>query len=161
MMDQKIMQDLKVLIFKIVQEEYGIDINQVVSIERMQEIIPYPNRPAYVLGVTKVREIVIPVFDLRTALTGQYFETTNETRMIIVQVKDNEIGLIVDDATDVMDIGLKTIQHPKLFEAKEVSYLKGISKLDNRIIILLDIEELLEDMTNLDELKDLKNDMSL
>jgi purine-binding chemotaxis protein CheW len=160
-MDQKITQGLKVLIFKIVQEEYGIDINQVVSIERMQEIIPYPNRPLYVLGVTKVREIVIPVFDLRSALTGQSFETTNDTRMIIVQVKDNEIGLLVDDATDVMDIDLETIQHPKLFEAKEVSYLKGISKLENRIIILLDIEEFLEDMMNFDGLEDIRNELSL
>lgn len=161
MIDQKIMQDFKVLIFKIAQEEYGIDINQVVSIERMQVIIPYPNRPAYVLGVTTIREKVTPVVDLRSALTGHSFETSDDTRMIIAQVNDNEIGLIVDNATDVLDINVESIQYPKLFEAKNVSYLKGISKLDNRIIVLLDIEKMLEDMTNLDELKDIKNKLPL
>ncbi|MDF2557327.1 MAG: CheW protein [Bacillales bacterium] len=157
MLDQKVIKDYKALIFKIAQEEYGIDITQVVSIERMQAITSYPNRPAHVLGVTTIREIVTPVIDLRSALTGLSFNNTDDTRMIIVQVKDKEIGLIVDDATDVTDISLDTIQYPKLFEAKNVSYLNGISKLDDRVIILLDIEKLLEDITNLDELKDLKN----
>jgi purine-binding chemotaxis protein CheW len=157
MIDKTAIQDFKVLIFKIGQEEYGVHINQVVSIERMQAITPYPNRPPHVLGVTTVREIVTPVVDLRAALTGQSLEASDVTRMIIVQVYDKEIGLVVDAATDVMDITPESIQYPKLFEAKNVSYLKGISKLDNRLIILLDIEKLLEDTTNLDELKDIKN----
>jgi purine-binding chemotaxis protein CheW len=159
MIDKTAIQDFKVLIFKIGQEEYGVHINQVVSIERMQAITPYPNRPPHVLGVTTVRDIVTPVVDLRAALTGQSLEATDVTRMIIVQVYDKEIGLVVDAATDVMDITPESIQYPKLFEAKNVSYLKGISKLDNRLIILLDIEKLLEDTTNLDELKDIKNEL--
>lgn len=152
MNDQSITQDFKVLIFKIAQEEYGIDINQVVSIEKMLEITPYPNRPANVIGVATVREIVTPVVDLRATLTGHSYMTTDDTRMIIVQVADKEIGLVVDDATDVIDIHSETIQYPKLFETKNVSYLNGISKLDNRVIILLDIEKLLEDMTSLEDL---------
>lgn len=150
-------QDFKALIFKVGHEEYGVHINQVVSIERMQTITPYPNRPPYVLGVTNVRDIVTPVIDLRAALTGQSLGTTDGTRMIIVQVLDKEIGLLVDAATDVIDITPESIQHPKLFEAKNVSFLKGVSKLESRLIILLDIEKLLEDTTNLDELKEIKN----
>lgn len=155
MNDQIEVKDYKSLVFKIGQEEYGIHISQVVSIERMQEITSYPNRSAHVLGVTTVRNVVTPVVDMRAALTGKVLEPTDVSRMIIVQVDEQPIGLVVDAATDVLDIEPNTIQHPNLLETREVSYLKGISKLENRIIILLDIEKLLEDTTNLDELKEI------
>lgn len=150
-------QDLKTLIFKVDQEEFGIHISQVVSIERMQIITPYPNRPPHVLGVTTLRNVVTPVVDLRSALTGESLEPIDTTRIIVVQVYDYPIGLVVDAATDVLDIAPETIQHPNLLETKDVSYLKGISKLESRLVILLDIEKLLEDTTNLDELKEIKN----
>jgi len=146
----------KTLVFKVAQEEYGVQINQVVSIERMQEITPYPNRPLHVLGVTTIRNIVTPVVDLRSALTGKAVELTETARMIIVHADGKEIGLVVDAATDVMDIDQDTIQQPRLMETETISYLKGISYHNERLIILLDIERLLEDMTNLDELKEIK-----
>lgn len=154
---QDTLQDLKTLVFKVGQEEYGVNISQVVSIERMQDITPYPNRPPHVLGVTTVRNVVTPVVDLRGALTGQTMHPTDATRIIIVQTVDQAIGLVVDAATDVLDIPSDTVQHPNLLETKRDSYLKGISKLDHRLIILLDIEMLLEDTTKLDELKEMKD----
>jgi purine-binding chemotaxis protein CheW len=149
-------QQDKTLVFKVGQEEYGVQINQVVSIERMQSITPYPNRPPHVLGVTTIRNMVTPVVDLRTALTGKNVELTETARIIVVQAQEKEIGLVVDAATDVMDIDAATIQQPNLMETKNISYLKGISYLNQRLIILLDIERLLEDTTNLDELKEIK-----
>lgn len=152
-------QDNKTLIFKVGHEEFGVQINQVVSIERMQEITPYPNRPPHVLGVTSIRNIVTPVVDLREALKGGVIQDTDTARIIIVQVQEKEIGLVVDAATDVLDISPDTIQQPNLLGAKKASYLTGISKLDERLIILLDIEKLLEDTTNIDELSEIKNDL--
>lgn len=149
-------QDAKTLVFKVGQEEYGVSINQVVSIERMQAITPYPNRPPHVLGVTTIREIVTPIVDLRAALTGKQIEVGEEARIIVVQTVDKEIGLVVDAATDVMDIEASTIQQPRLMETNSITYLTGISNLGHRLIILLDIEKLLEDTTNLDELRELK-----
>lgn len=157
MENQKMFQDLKMLIFKVGQEEYGVHINQVVSIERMQTITPYPNRPLHVLGVTSIRNVLTIVVDLCAALAGESLQPTDTTRIIIIQAKDQAIGIVVDAATDVLDIAPETIQHPNLMETKAVSYLKGISKLDHRLLILLDIERLLEDTTNLDALKEIKN----
>jgi purine-binding chemotaxis protein CheW len=150
------MTDFKALIFKVGEEEYGVHINQVISIERMQEITSYPNRPAHVLGVTVMREVVTPLVDLRSALMDEALVPSDSCRIILVQVEDKQIGLIVDAATDVLDIKLDTIQHPNLLDSKDVSYLKGISKMDDRLIILLDIEKLLEKTTNIDELKEIK-----
>jgi purine-binding chemotaxis protein CheW len=147
----------KVLVFKVCQEEYGIHINQIVSIERMQgiNITSYPNRQPHVLGFSSIRNVVVPVVDFRTALNGDSSNQLDGTRLIIVRVFDKEIGLVVDSATDVLDISLDTIQYPNLLETKETSYFKGVSKIENRFVILLDIEKLLEDTTNLDELKSL------
>lgn len=151
------LKSFKALIFKVEQEEYGVDINKVVSIERMQGITPYPNRPPHVLGVTTIRNIVMPIVDLRGALIGKERPTSDDSRIIIFQVNDSEIGLVVDAATDVLDIHGDTVQMPNLLEKKQSSYLKGISKLHHRLIILLDIEQLLADTTNLDELREIKN----
>lgn len=150
-------QEFKALIFRVGQEEYGVNINQVVSIERMQKITPYPNRQPHVLGVTTIRNVVTPIVDLRTALIGESVDPDDGTRMIIVQVEQKEIGLVVDSATDVIDIARDTIQHPNLMETKNVSFLEGVSKLDTRLIILLDIEKLLVDTTNLDDLRSMKD----
>lgn len=151
--------DLKMLIFKVGQEVYGVHINQVISIERMQNITSYPNRPPHVLGVTTVRDIVTPVIDLRSALTKVSVEPTDETRLIIVQAFQSVFGLVVDAATDVLDIKADTIQRPNLLETKDISYVKGISKVDDRLLILLDIEKLLEDTTSLDELSEIIQDL--
>lgn len=156
---QSFEQDLKTLVFRVGQEHYGIRINQVVSIERMQNITPYPNRPPYVLGVTTVREAVIPVVDLRSALTGESYQHGDSSRIIIVLVYGNPIGLLVDAATDVLDIPADIIQTPNLLETREVTYLRGIAKQEERLLILLDIEKLLEDTTNLDDLKEIKNSL--
>lgn len=150
-------EDSKTLVFRIGYEEYGVHISQVVSIERMQEITAFPNRPPHVLGVTTVRNVVTPVVDMRTALVGESLEASDMNRIIIVMVKDQEIGLVVDAATHVIDIVPDTIQQPHLMQTNEVSYLLGMAKLDTRLIILLDIEKLVEDTTNLDELKVIKD----
>lgn len=157
MQEQSKFQDVKTLIFKVGQEEYGVHISQVVSIERMENITPYPNRPPHVLGVASIRNVVTPVVDLSSALTSGSLLGKDSSRIIIVQVHNQPIGLLVDAATDVLDISPETIQHPNLLEIKDVSYLKGISKLEHRLVILLDIEKLLEDTTNLDELKEIKD----
>ncbi|MGJ7909831.1 chemotaxis protein CheW [Neobacillus sp. LXY-1] len=151
------MKDFKALVFKIGQEEYAVHINQVISIERMQEMTPYPNRLPHVVGVATIREVVTPIVDLRAALTGIKTDLLDEARIIVVQVEGNEVGLIVDAATDVLDIPSETVQHPNLLETRDVSYLIGISKLADRLLILLDINKLLNETTNLEELNQIKN----
>ncbi|MEH7107202.1 chemotaxis protein CheW [Bacillus sp. JJ1764] len=151
------MKDFKALVFKIGQEEYAVHINQVISIERMAEMTPYPNRLPHVVGVATIREVVTPIVDLRAALTGIKTDVLDEARIIVVQVEGNEVGLIVDAATDVLDIPSETVQHPNLLETRDVSYLIGISKLADRLLILLDINKLLNETTNLEELNQIKN----
>jgi purine-binding chemotaxis protein CheW len=145
----------KMIICRVGNDEFGISINQVVSIERLQTITPFPNRSPYVLGVTTVRNIVTPIVDMCSALKGEPMKSTDETRIIIVQAFDSFFGLVVDAATDILDITAESIQRPNLLETRNVSYLKGISETNERLLVLLDIEKLLEDTTNLDELREI------
>ena len=151
----------KTLVFKVGIEEYGVPISQVVSIERMQEINPYPNRPAHVLGVTTIRERITPVVDMRSALNGEPFEPKDSARIIVVLARDSEVGLVVDAATDVIEMDLALVQQPHLLERKKADYLKGMADMDGRLIILIDAENMLEDTANLDDLKDIKDQLEL
>jgi purine-binding chemotaxis protein CheW len=156
MKEQIMLKDYKTLILLIGQEEYGIHINHVVSIERMQHIDHYSDMPPHVLGVITIRDVLTPVVDLRSAITGELLQLTDAMRIIVVRVDEKAIGLVVDAATDVLDLEPNTIQHQNLLETKNVSYLKGISEVDNRLIILLDIEKLLVEATNFPEWRDLE-----
>jgi purine-binding chemotaxis protein CheW len=98
---------------------------------------------------------VTPIVDVRSALSGVTLDTSEATRIILVKAAEKAIGLVVDAATDVLEITTDSIQQANLMESKDVSYLKGIAKIDDRLIILLDIEMLLEDTTNLDELREI------
>ncbi|MHC0038170.1 chemotaxis protein CheW [Pseudoneobacillus sp. C159] len=153
-------QDLQAIIFKAGNDEFAVNILQVVSIERMQAITPYPNRSPYVLGVTTVRDTVTPVVDMSSALIGEPVQPTEDTRLIIVQAFDSSFGLVVDSATDIINIEGHSIQQPQLLETNQVSYLKGIANIGERLLVLLDIEKLLEDTTNLDELREIIQSMA-
>jgi purine-binding chemotaxis protein CheW len=130
----------KEVIFRIDQEEYGISVTEVVSIEKAHEITSVPRQNPYLLGVINLRGSVIPVIDLRKALRGQSTVFTDTTRYIIVSVNDQVVGLVVDAATDIIDVPSSIIQKPEMFRSE---FIYGIAKLEERMIVLLDIPHLM------------------
>lgn len=147
--------DSKALIFKAGQDVYGIYINQIVSIERIQTITPYPNRPEHVLGVTSIRDMVIPMIHFSSALTGNPKSISDSMRIILVNVKDKVVGIVVDSASDVIEIDRQKINHNAFMGSEERAYLLGVLEHGADLVILLDIEKLLENVTNLNELREM------
>jgi purine-binding chemotaxis protein CheW len=145
----------KAVIFRMGAEEFGLHIDQVLSIERMQPITAVPKMSEHVKGVINLRGVVTPIVDFRKALLQREVQENESTRIIIVSIDGNPIGLVVDAATDVIDIPSDSIQKPTLVEDHEVPFLLGIAKLHDRILILIDINNLLQDITSIDELKKL------
>jgi purine-binding chemotaxis protein CheW len=152
-------QDIKGVVFRIEQEEYIIPIYQVVSIERMQPCTRLPKMPRHMKGVLDLRGSVIPVVDLREALGMKDFEDNENTRIIVVNATDESIGLIVDAATDVVDVPQDSVQHPNVALNVTHSFLKGICQIDKRLLILLDVDHLLNDVTSIESLKEVKMKM--
>lgn len=151
--EQATVEELKVIIFRLKDEEYGVDVKQVKSIERMEQITRVPNTPSFVKGVINLRGVVIPIIDLRNRFGIEQLEYNDATRIIIVNVEDVEVGLIVDAANDVVDIPVNTIEPPpKVVGGVESKYLHGIAKMTKRLLILLNLDKVL----NPDEVKELE-----
>ncbi|MEH7234751.1 chemotaxis protein CheW [Bacillus sp. JJ1562] len=135
---------LKVIVFSLHDEEYGIPVSQVRSIEKVQHITRVPRTAPFVKGVINLRGVVTPIIDLRTRFGMVESEYSDSTRVIIVATDEVEVGLIVDTANDVMDIPVDTIEPPpEIVGSVEVEYLEGVAKLEKRLLILLNLEKVL------------------
>lgn len=106
------MEELKVIVFKLGSEEYGIEVEKVQTIERMMPITRVPKTFSFVKGVINLRGVVIPVIDLRGRFSLPETEYTDQTRIVIVAVGDMQVGFIVDAANDVIDIKSSAIDSP-------------------------------------------------
>lgn len=131
----------KEIIFRIGREEYAISVMEVVSIEKAHELTPVPKQNPYVLGVIHLRGHVVPIIDLRKVLGQTVSEITDSTRCIMASVDGQVIGFVVDAATDILDVPAATIQKPALFSK---DFIYGIANLHQRMIVLLDISQLLK-----------------
>jgi purine-binding chemotaxis protein CheW len=137
------MEMFKIVAFKLGEEEYGFDINHVQSIERIQHITRVPNAPMYVKGVINLRGNVTPIIDLRSKLNLGLAQYTENTRVIITKYEDVELGLIVDQTSDVIDVSSEVIE-PASFSGLDSDYFGGVAKMEGRLIILLRLEELMK-----------------
>ena len=135
---------LKIVVFKIGDEEYGLDINQVQSIERILPITRVPNAPSFVTGVINLRGNVTPVIDLRKKLDMGEAEFTEASRVLITSYEDIELGWIVDETSDVFDIDPEMIQTTSSTVYNSV-YFSEIAKIEDRLIILLKLPELMKE----------------
>lgn len=152
----KTMTDLKVIVFRLQDEEYGVDVSQVLSIERMEHITRVPKTAEFVKGVINLRGVVTPIIDLRSRFGLEATPYTDSTRIIIVSVEGVDVGLIVDSANDVLDIPVDAIEPPpEVVGGVEATYLHGVAKLEKRLLILLNLNKVLsaEEVKQLDTIE--------
>lgn len=134
-------EELQLVSFNLDSEEFGVDIGVVQEIVRMPEITKVPRSPEFVEGVVNLRGKIIPVVDLRKRFGLPVTEATKSTRIIVVAVSGRTIGMIVDGVSEVMRISSEAVEPTPEMVASSVdaTYLKGIAKLDGRLLILLDL----------------------
>jgi len=138
-------EDIKVIVFKLGDEEYGIEVDKVQTIERMVPITRVPKTFTFVKGVINLRGVVIPIIDLRGRFSLPLIEYTESTRIIIVAVNEMEVGFIVDSANDVIDLNTDKIENPpEVVGGIKAKYLQGVAKIDDeRLLIMLNLSEVL------------------
>lgn len=133
----------KYVVFKLEGEEYGIDILRVKEIKEMLRITRVPKAPSFVRGVVNLRGEVIPVIDLRKKFNLQEGNDTDSTRIVIVTVDEITIGMIIDTSSEVLEIEKEAIEEPPMAVSSiDHSYILGIGKVDDRLIILLDVAKI-------------------
>lgn len=144
MADEATQAEQQLVVFDLGSESYGVDIGSVREIIRMQEITSLPRMPEYVEGVINLRGKVTPVVDLRKRFRLEATDFTKETRIVVVDVGKQDIGVIVDAVTEVLRISSEGIEPPSsVVTTAESDYLMGIVKLAERLIILLDLDRVL------------------
>jgi purine-binding chemotaxis protein CheW len=139
------LEDLKLIVFQLVDKEYAIPVDQVRSIEKLEHITRVPRTPSYVKGVINLRGVVTPIIDLRSRFDISSSEPTESTRVIIVGLEDKEVGLIVDAANDVLDVEREMIEpSPEVVGVVEAEYIGGVVKQNKRLLILLHLDKILQ-----------------
>jgi len=139
---------IQLVTFHLGREEFGIDILKVQEINRMGEITKVPQTPHYCEGVINLRGKVIPVIDLRKKFEMDVEEWTKNTRIVVCDVDSNVIGMIVDAVEEVLRIPSSTIEPaPKIVTTVNSDYIKGVAKLEERLLIFLDISRIAGEMT--------------
>jgi len=137
--------ELQLVSFNIGSEEFGVDILKVQEINRMVEITKVPQAPHYVEGVINLRGKVIPVIDLRKRFNLEVKEHDKDTRIVVVDINNNIMGMIVDAVSEVLRLPADTIEPPpELVTGVNSEYIKAVAKLEDRLLIFLDLSKVID-----------------
>ena len=135
---------MKFVTFFLESEEYALPISKVQEIKRIGEITRMPNAPSYVRGVMNLRGKVVPVIELKHRLNLGQIDISKESRIVVVEHASKILGLMVDKVSQVMNITSDKIENvPEEVVQVQENYIKGVGKIDDRMIILLDLEKVI------------------
>jgi purine-binding chemotaxis protein CheW len=130
--------------FFLAGEEYGVEVRQVQEIRRVTEITSVPRAPEFIRGVINLRGRILPVLDLRRRLALGEVAMDRAARIVVVRIKERLLGLLVDGASQVLKVKVSQIEPPPEEVLQQGGdYIRGVAKLDDRLIILVDLERLL------------------
>ncbi|TCV95529.1 chemotaxis protein CheW [Biostraticola tofi] len=134
----------EVLIFTVAQEEYGIDILKVQEIRGYDHVTRIANTPDFIKGVTNLRGVIAPIIDLRMKLVNDEVTYDNNTVVIVLNFLERVVGIVVDGVSDVLSLQASEIRPvPDFSISMPTEYLMGLGVINERMIILVDIEKLL------------------
>ena len=137
---------LQLVSFNIGGEEFGVDILKVQEINRMLEVTRVPNAPEFVDGVINLRGKVIPIIALRRRFGMERKEHDKNTRIVVVELQGKVVGFVVDAVSEVLRIPKSVTEPPPpIVGAVNAEYITAVGKLEDRLLILLDLEKILSD----------------
>lgn len=136
-------EPIQLVTFSIGEEEFGVDILKVQEIIRTMEITKVPRAPEFVEGVINLRGKVIPIVDLRKRFGLETRDHDKHTRIIVIEINQMIVGFVVDSVSEVLRIPANTVEPPPVVSGLESEYISGVGKLQDRLLILLDLNRLL------------------
>lgn len=134
------------LVFTLAAQEYGIDILKVQEIRGYdaQSVTRIANVPSFVKGVTNLRGVIVPIIDMRIKFNLDSVEYNHETVVVILNLKSRIVGVVVDGVSDVLILQASQVSAaPNFGTTFSTEYLTGIGTIDERMLILVDIEKLM------------------
>jgi purine-binding chemotaxis protein CheW len=132
------------VVFVLAEEHYGVDVGDVLEIIRMPVITPVPAAQDFVKGMINLRGKIIPVVDLRERFGMEATPPTRDSRVVVVEVNDEDIGVIVDAVTEVLRIPHESIEQASFtLSSEQAAVVEGVANLDGKLIIMLDLSVVL------------------
>ncbi|MDR3592702.1 MAG: chemotaxis protein CheW [Negativicutes bacterium] len=141
--DTQTTQELQLVVFRLAKEEYGLPITKVQEINRLVPITKLPQTPSFMEGIINLRGRIIPIIDLRKRFGLAVSEHNDDNRIIIVEVKGQTVGIIVDAVNEVVRLLQSSIEPPPPSFVLDGQYIHGVGKMENRLLILLNIDSIL------------------
>jgi purine-binding chemotaxis protein CheW len=144
MVEKVVIAEKQLVVFNLDEESYAVDINMVREIIQLQPVTRVPGTPNSVEGVINLRGSVIPIVDLRKRFQLKPIEHNKESRIVVVACHGAEVGVIVDSVAEVLRIPVDSIEpSSSVFSEEHLEHLLGIVKLSGRLVILLDMDQVL------------------
>lgn len=139
-------RERQIVAFSLGTETYGVDIASVREIIPMQKIVSVPRAPVFVEGIINLRGRVIPVLDLRKHFGFEQKKGDPNQRIVLVEAGTGSIGVIVDAVSSVLRIPEDSVEPPAtVIVGPEVEYIQGIAKVDDGLIVLLDLTKIISE----------------
>jgi len=132
--------------FELDNEVYGISVSEVREVLRYSDIAPVPGAPSFVVGIINLRGNVVTVIDTRSRFGLTKVEVNDDTRIIIIDIEDQEVGILVDSVAEVVDLDANAIEAaPNVGNEDTSRYIKGVTSMEGNLLILVDVNKLLTD----------------
>ncbi len=130
--------------FSVGDEDFGVDIQKVKEVIKIRNITKLPKAPVFVKGVINLRGDIIPVLDLREKFGLEQAEYGDSTRVIVAEVEGRSVGMVGDSVSHVIRISHDQIEPPpEMAGGISAEYLRGVGKVDEKLIVLLNIDKIL------------------
>ena len=138
-------KEYQLVVFAIGNEEFGVEIGQVREIVRLVPITYLPKAPDFIEGVVNLRGQVLVVIDLAKRLGIPSHPRTESTRIVVVEVENNTVGMIVDSVSEVLRLPYEDVDEVPMLVDTEIPehYIRGVGKLKDRLLVLLDLDKIL------------------
>jgi purine-binding chemotaxis protein CheW len=148
-------REMQLVAFKVGREDFGVDVKKVEGVISLVDITRMPRSPHFVEGIINLRGQIVAVVDLATRLEIETTERSSKTRIVVVEAQEVKVGLVVE-SPEVININKDDIEASPTIAASDVksSFIKGVVKLGDRLLILLDVDRVLtdEERLGIDEL---------
>jgi purine-binding chemotaxis protein CheW len=136
----------QMVVFKLSNEEFAVEVSSVEAIIKLQAITKVPHAPAHVVGVTNLRGNIVPVIDLKKRLSLPATDNSIDTRIIVALLQESKVGMVVDAVSQVIEIDDSQIEPtPQISTSIDSTYIRGIVKVENLLIIMLDLAMIFSD----------------
>ena len=131
----------QIVVFKLLDQEYSIDIMRVLEIVNYEPARKVPEVPTYIEGIINLRGTIYPIVNLRERLHMPQPEATSDIKIILMHLEETKVGFMVDSVCEILTVDEEEIEKaPHMLEKYESKYIEGIIKKEDRIIVILDVE---------------------